>query len=65
MNATLRNITGGALLVGAVAAGILVGCRGNYGDAGGDFLASGRTASFFTALQVDPPSEVLQGSSVW
>ena len=57
MNATLRNITGGALLVGAVAAGILVGCRGNYGDAGGDFLASGRTASFFTALQVDPPSE--------
>ncbi len=41
------------------------GCRGDYGGLGGDasvttsgdFLSSGRTESFFTAIQVDPRSE--------
>lgn len=58
MNTTLRKITVCIALSGLAAAGILVGCRGNYdGTSGGDFLASGRTSSFFTALQIDPPSE--------
>ncbi len=58
MNITLRKITACIALSGLVTDGILVGCSGNYdGTSGGDFLDSGRTASFFTALQVDPPSE--------
>jgi len=46
-----------------VAMGTWLGCRGNYGTTsdiaagGSDFLATGRTLSFFTAIQVDPQSE--------
>ncbi|MFH1107796.1 MAG: VCBS repeat-containing protein [Planctomycetota bacterium] len=45
-----------------VALGTFVGCHGRYGtsDVGAtsdDFLATGRTLSFFTAIQVDPRSE--------
>ena len=49
-------------IVGVVAAIGLVACRTDYSgfiaDAeDSDFLASGKTASFFAAIQVDPPSE--------
>jgi hypothetical protein len=42
--------------------GTMVGCAGDgggliSGGGGEDFLSTGRTASFFTALQVDPRSE--------
>jgi hypothetical protein len=37
----------------------LFGCRGAYEpkDGDGDFLSTGRTLSFFEAVQIDPPSE--------
>ncbi len=46
-----------AMTIGIQAA--LIGCRGDFGDltGSGDFLDTGRTASFFTAFQVDPRSE--------
>ncbi|MGB2984651.1 MAG: VCBS repeat-containing protein [Phycisphaerae bacterium] len=40
--------------------GTFAGCRGNYSDyagGGAGFLDTGRTLSFFTAVQVDPRSE--------
>src|SRR5262245_20648959 len=59
---------------GTVAIGVFLGCRGNYGDigsggtaAGGSitptnaFASSGRTASFFEGIQVDPQSEDTAG----
>lgn len=55
---------GGVLLVAALSAlvltGVIVGCRGNLENVfldAGDFLTSGRTLSFFAAVQVDPQSE--------
>lgn len=58
------------ILTGASATGIFLGCRANYGADGGplipgtgtsDFLTTGRTASFFQAIQVDPRSEDTAG----
>jgi hypothetical protein len=39
--------------------GAFVGCRGDFGNFSGNggFLSTGRTLSFFTAIQVDPQSE--------
>ncbi|MBI4716823.1 MAG: VCBS repeat-containing protein [Planctomycetes bacterium] len=56
----------GVAAIGAIAGAVISGCRGDYGvaPAGGggagaitDFLTSGRTLSFFQAIQVDPRSE--------
>lgn len=60
------------LTLGAITTGIFLGCRsdfggGNGGGGGGgggssdDFLSTGRTSSFFTAVQVDPQSEDTAG----
>ncbi|UCC30662.1 MAG: VCBS repeat-containing protein [Phycisphaerales bacterium] len=48
--------------VSIAAIGVLAGCLGDYtgligGGGAGDFLATGRTLSTFTAIQVDPRSE--------
>lgn len=50
---------GGWLALPAAALAALAGCPGGLSDLGtdGDFLATGRTLSFFTAIQVDPRSE--------
>ena len=40
-----------------VAATFLVGCPSGSGFLGDDFLDTGKTSSFFTAIQVDPRSE--------
>lgn len=40
-----------------VAATFLVGCPADSGFFGDDFLDTGKTSSFFTAIQVDPRSE--------
>ncbi len=61
----LRKATGlfsGAALVSLVAAALFIGCQGDYGTVApnantSDFLSTGRTLSFFTAIQVDPRSE--------
>ncbi len=61
LSLTLKLVTVSA----AVAAVGFLGCRGNFGvvpSGGGgsnvvDFLTTGRTASFFQAIQVDPQSE--------
>ena len=53
----------GTIAIVLTAVGTFVGCRGQYGgvDGGGgstpDFLSTGRTLSFFRAIQVDPRSE--------
>ncbi len=62
MNLSLSNFKVLTAAAVAMAIGIpaaLTGCRGDFGNltGSGDFLDTGRTASFFTALQVDPPSE--------
>ncbi len=68
----VRSLTVTALFTGAITTGVFLGCRGNYGDGtpggsvggGGqvtDFLTTGRTASFFQAIQVDPRSEDTAG----
>ncbi len=62
------------LLLGIATTAIFLGCRGDYGGGGGgggtlgggsssteDFLSTGRTASFFQAIQVDPRSEDTAG----
>jgi len=61
MNATLNKTAWG--LVGVFVTGVLVvaGCRGNFTGAGGDFLDTGATNSFFTASQVDPQAEDTAG----
>ena len=71
MNTWRRNLIGSGILVSAAAivlVTLMSSCRGNYGDlntatggAGSDFLSSGRTESFFTAIQVDPKSEDTAG----
>jgi len=54
-------------LFGLAATTVFLGCRGQYGaiqkGGGGttDFLTTGRTASFFQAIQVDPRSEDTAG----
>jgi len=56
-------ITTTAAAMGVVATAAVIvtvsGCRGNYGSGsqGGDFLATGKTLSHFTAVQIDPRSE--------
>jgi hypothetical protein len=56
-------ILGVVFVATLVAVGTFVGCRALYGGASGggstsnDFLATGQTLSFFTAVQVDPQSE--------
>jgi hypothetical protein len=69
MKVRLRTTAGVLALISAailVAVGTWLGCRGNYGGGpgvvaagggGSDFLSTGRTLSFFTAIQVDPRSE--------
>jgi len=65
MKVRLRTTAGVLAVVSAatlVALGTFVGCHGRYGtsDVGAtsnDFLATGRTLSFFSAIQVDPRSE--------
>ena len=67
MNTWRHNLIGRVVQVSVAAivlATLMNGCRGNYGDlntttggTGADFLSSGRTQSFFTAIQVDPKSE--------
>jgi hypothetical protein len=66
MKARLRTTAGilGVVFVATlVALGTFVGCRARYGgtsdggSTGDDFLATGRTLSFFRAIQVDPQSE--------
>ena len=65
MNSSLRTTAGVLAAVTVptlVVVGIFVGCRGDYGTTSmgggdGDFLATGRTLSFFRAIQVDPKSE--------
>jgi len=51
----------GRILAAALAAGVPVaGCRLDYSSlfvSDGDFLATGRTSSFFRAVQIDPRSE--------
>ena len=53
----------GSAIVAVSAIGLFIGCRGNYGASvapsgnSDDFLGTGRTLSFFTAIQVDPQSE--------
>ena len=64
MNTWRHNLIGRVVQVSVAAivlATLMNGCRGNYGDlntatggTGTDFLSSGRTESFFTAIQVDP-----------
>ncbi len=57
------------LTLGAITTGVFLGCTGDYGDgtlgssggASNDFLSTGRTASFFQAIQVDPRSEDTAG----
>jgi len=54
---------GAIATVCALAVATFIGCRGDYGtttttsSGGNDFLATGRTKSFFTAIQVDPRAE--------
>jgi len=65
MKVRLRTTAGVLAVVSAatlVAVGTWLGCRGRYGTssvgaATNDFLATGRTLSFFSAIQVDPRSE--------
>jgi len=66
MNVQLRTTAGilGIVLVATlVAVGTWLGCRAQFsgtsdgGSTGDDFLATGQTLSFFTAIQVDPRSE--------
>src|SRR3989304_4236558 len=65
MKVRMRTTAGVLAVVSAAtlaALGMFGGCRGRYGtsDGGGtgdDFLATGRTLSFFSAVQVDPQSE--------
>jgi hypothetical protein len=65
MKVRLRTTAGVLAVVSAatlVAVGTWLGCHGNYGTSNGglttnDFLTTGRTLSFFTAIQVDPRSE--------
>ena len=67
MNIWRRNLIGRVVQISVAAivlATLMNGCRGNYGDLNtttgstrADFLSSGRTQSFFTAIQVDPKSE--------
>lgn len=60
---TTAGILGVMFVATLVALGTWLGCRGNYGATSGvaagssDFLATGRTLSFFSAIQVDPQSE--------
>lgn len=58
------------LTLGAIGTGIFLGCSADFGGGSGggggsgssdDFLSTGRTASFFTAIQVDPRSEDTAG----
>jgi len=67
MNAFFRK-TRGLLALAALSAmigtAVFVGCSyeyTGYGSAGNDFLDTGRTRSFFTAIQVDPRSEDTAG----
>lgn len=56
MTSWLRGFLGVGLIVGV----LLGGCRFDYSNlfvSDGDFLNTGRTASFFQAIQVDPRSE--------
>lgn len=56
MNRQVRSLLWVPMLAGAV----LLGCQSMYDDGsspGSDFLNSGRTASFFEAVQVDPKAE--------
>lgn len=50
---------GSGSVAAALAAAIVVGCSGDYTAiySGNDFLDTGRTQSFFSAVQVDPRSE--------
>ncbi len=60
---TTAGILGVTFVATLVALGAFVGCRALYGGTSGggstgdDFLATGRTLSFFNAAQVDPHSE--------
>lgn len=59
---TTAEILGVVLAATLVALGTFVGCRPRVGASDGsgtgdDFLATGRTLSFFSAIQVDPRSE--------
>ncbi len=59
-NNRIRNYgLAGLTLVSTFVVAIFVGCRTDFGGLGatGDFLATGRTLSSFTAIQVDPRSE--------
>ncbi|RJP33376.1 MAG: VCBS repeat-containing protein [Phycisphaerales bacterium] len=56
----MKSWGGGALYAAMIGATLAAGCRLDYSNlfvSSGDFLSSGRTASFFHALQVDPRSE--------
>ncbi len=61
--ATTTAILSLALVALFFALGAFAGCRADYGGvlgsgaSGNDFLATGRTSSFFQAVQVDPQSE--------
>jgi len=60
---TTAGILGVVFVATLLALGTFVGCHGQFGgtsdggSTGDDFLATGRTLSFFTAIQVDPQSE--------
>ena len=55
----IRRIYSFAALLSAIALVAIASCGGDLAGliSGGDFLQTGRTLSFFTALQVDPRSE--------
>ncbi len=56
----MKSWLGGGLVAAIIGAFLVAGCRLDYSNlfvSSGDFLASGRTASFFHATQVDPRSE--------
>ncbi len=67
MNALFRKTRGLltlAALPGMIGTAVFVGCSYDYtgyGSADDDFLDTGRTTSFFTAIQVDPRSEDTAG----